>query len=57
MLQHNVQGNEVHKMSMSGLEPVRAFTFQPVVQHRTTEPATANAETTAIPCNLFDTLT
>ena len=57
VLQNNVQGNEVHKTSISGLEPVRAFTFRSIVQHGTTEPVTVSAETTAIPCNLFDTLT
>ena len=54
--QNNVQGNEVPKTTLSGVEPVRTFTFWCVVQLGTTEPAIATAKSTENLCILHDTL-
>ena len=54
--QNNGQGNEVPKTTLSGVEPVRTFTFRCVVQQGTTQPAIATAKSTANLCILYDTL-
>ena len=56
LTQNNVQGNEVPEPILSGAEPMRAFTFQGIVQNGTTELAIATAKSTANLCILYDKL-
>ena len=53
---NNIHGTKVPKTTLSGYEHSKEFTFRSVVQHATTEPATAISESTANVCSLYDTI-